>query len=76
MHTKVIVRHRGHPRSRGVRHGLLFDINFRNVAESKQNKLKLWHERLGHVNFRAVVNTSKLLAYCGFCFEKDSEFLA
>ena len=43
--------------SRGERHGGLFKMLFQvkmplqsNVAESKQTKLKLWHQRMGHVN--------------------------
>lgn len=42
-------RQNGHQTSQGVR---------RNMADSKQNMLRLGHERLGHVNFPAVVNKS------------------
>ena len=52
--------------SRGVRHKglfkMLFDIKIPaqcNVVESKQNSLKLWHERMGHINVKAIVDTTK-----------------
>ena len=67
--------------SRGVRHGKLFKMHFEieipvkcNVVESQQNKLKLWHERFGHVNIRAVINTSKALADSDFNVEKLNDF--
>ena len=67
----------GQVSSRGVRHGKLFKMLFEieipvmcNVMEDQKNVLKLWHERLGHVNLRVVTNTSKALAGCDFNVEK------
>lgn len=35
--------------------------------------LKFTHERLGNVDLRVMVNTSKMLAVHNFCVEKDNE---
>lgn len=56
--------------SLGVRHGKLFRMLFTvkvptdcNVAkaesDSRKSMLKLWHERMGHLNVRSLLRTSK-----------------
>ncbi|CAK9832647.1 Retrovirus-related Pol polyprotein from transposon TNT 1-94 [Anthophora retusa] len=45
-----------------------------NIAEPKHSMLKLWHERMGHVNIWAVLNTSKVLSDKDLVFEKVEEF--
>lgn len=67
--------------STGVRHGNLFKMNFEakipqqcNIAEPKQSSLKLWHERMGHINVRALLNTSKVLSDQNLVIGKDDDF--
>lgn len=67
--------------SSGVRRGNPFKMLFRvkmpeqcNVAEPKQGTLKLWHERMGHINVRALLNTSKVLGDRELVLEKDEDF--
>ena len=64
-----------------MRHGKLFKMHFEieipvkcNVVEDQKNVLKLWHQRLEHVNLRAMINTSKALAGRDFNVEKSSDF--
>lgn len=65
--------HNGELAARGIPHGPLFRMCFKvrvpvecNTAKlaDNQGKLKLWHERMGHVNVRAVKHTCELLD-CG-----------
>lgn len=61
--------------ARGIPHGTLFKMCFKvkvpvdcktvKLADG-QEKLKLWHERMGHVNVRAVKNTCEHLGIDGF----------
>ncbi|CAK9811716.1 Retrovirus-related Pol polyprotein from transposon TNT 1-94 [Anthophora quadrimaculata] len=67
--------------SYGVRHGGLFRMLFEvkvpaqcNVAEPKHSMLKLWHERMGHANIRAVLNTSKVFGDKDLVLEKVEDF--
>ena len=45
-----------------------------NIAEPKDSKLQLWHERMGHVNIRALVNTCKVLNSENLVLEEDKDF--
>lgn len=45
------------------------------MAVSKQNMLEICYERFGHINFRAVINASKLCVVRDFEVEEDCEFL-
>lgn len=43
-----------------------------NVAQ--QNSLKLWHERLGHINVKSIKETEKARAVEGMKIENGTEF--
>ena len=71
--------------SRGARHGKLFRMLFEvikpvqcNVARLDKNgqkdMVKLWHERLGHVNIRALIKTSELFGDKNFVIEEKGKF--
>lgn len=52
----------------GVRKNNLWIMKFKvvpplecNLSLASKNSLRLWHDRLGHVNFKAILNTTKLV---------------
>ena len=69
--------------SHGIRRGNLFQMLFEviipsaecNVAQEKAHSMnKLWHERMGHVNMRALTKMSKLMNSKDFVIEKEDDF--
>ena len=52
----------------GYRNDKLFKMRFKvklpaecNVAQANPRKNMLWHERMGHINMRAVINTGRIM---------------
>lgn len=67
--------------SNGVRYENLFRMQFEvkmpeqsNVVETTKSTLKLWHERMGHVNVRALLNTCKVLSDYKLVIKKAEHF--
>ncbi|KMQ86626.1 copia protein [Lasius niger] len=63
----------------GVRYGYLFRMLFNvkkpeecNVAQ--QESLKLWHERLGHINVKSIKETEEAGAVNGMKIEAGTDF--
>ena len=69
--------------SHGIRHGNLLQMLFEviipqtecNVAHEKIHTMnKLWHERMGLLNMRALTKMSKLMNFKDFVIEKEDDF--
>lgn len=63
----------------GIRKNNLWVMKFKTKTKiecnlSKSESLKLWHDRLGHINFKSIINTVKNDAAIGLKISDSDEF--